>query len=89
MNSIQEQIKVFKALSDKTRLDMIKRIAGKKEFSCKEISAIYPNLSQPTLSHHFTKLVDAGVLTTRKEGTGNFYSVNSPFLIKMGIRIAK
>ena len=87
MNLLTQQVKIYKALSDKTRLEMVQHVAGKKELSCKEISALFPKLSQPTLSHHFSKLVDAEILTVKKDGINNFYSLNAAYLRKMGVKL--
>lgn len=82
----KELIKIFKALADNTRLAIIKEVIGKKEIACQELMKKFP-LSQPTLSHHFNKLVDAQIFHSRKEGTLWFYSLNSSYLKKMGIDI--
>ena len=47
------------------------------------------SLTQPTLSHHFNKLVDAGIITNRKEGVLWFYSINKQFLKEKGIDLKK
>ena len=87
MNS--QVIKLFKALSDKTRIDIIKYILGNgKELSCQELLDKFP-LSQPTLSHHFNKLIDANVLNERKEGVNHIYSINYQYLKELGIDIQK
>jgi DNA-binding transcriptional ArsR family regulator len=42
-------------------------------------------LSQPTLSHHFHRLVQSGVLLERKSGTEKFYRINYELLRSIGI----
>jgi DNA-binding transcriptional ArsR family regulator len=85
----KQLVKLFKALSDQTRLDIVKKLFNnKKELSCRELQKKFP-LSQPTLSHHFNKLTDAGILKVRKQGTGHFYSVNRKYLTDFGINIGK
>jgi DNA-binding transcriptional ArsR family regulator len=79
---------IFKALSDSTRLKILRKIARKGEVACKDISR-YFSLSQPTLSHHFNKLIDANIINSRKDGTSVFYSVNRKYLKKIGINIDK
>ncbi|OGG26274.1 hypothetical protein A2960_04840 [Candidatus Gottesmanbacteria bacterium RIFCSPLOWO2_01_FULL_39_12b] len=81
-------VKIFKSLSDPTRYGIIKFLTGKKEFSCKELSKKF-SLSQPALSHHFNKLIEAKILTARKDGSANYYSINREYLKKMGIDIKK
>jgi len=79
-------VTVFKALADKTRLDLVRIIASKPEgcASCSEVSRS-SSLSQPALSHHYKKLVDAGVLLERKEGTAKTYEINRPLFDQLGI----
>lgn len=79
-------LKVFKALSDQTRIDIIKKILARKELSCQELMSHFP-LSQPTLSHHFNKLIDAEILTVRKNGANHYYTVSQEYLNKLGIDI--
>ena len=79
---------VFKALSDKTRIDILRHLLGKKEIACKELLSNF-SLSQPTLSHHFNKLIGANILNERKEGVNHIYSINHDYLKKLGIDIQK
>ena len=82
-------VKLFKALSDETRVDIIKYLlSNRKELSCQELLDKFP-LSQPTLSHHFNKLIDANVLKVRKEGASHFYSIDNDYLKNCGIDIHK
>lgn len=81
-------LKIFKALSDSTRINIVKKLLTKKELSCQELMSHFP-LSQPTLSHHFNKLIDAEILTVRKDGANHYYAVNQDYLDKLGIDIQK
>ena len=82
-------VKLFKALSDETRVDIVRHLLGNgKELSCQELLYKFP-LSQPTLSHRFNKLIDANILKVRKEGTSHFYSIDSDYLENLGIDIHK
>jgi len=80
--------KLFKALSDDTRIEIIRHVMKEKEIACQELMKQFP-LSQPTMSHHFNKLVDAGVLNNRKEGVLWFYTLNHKHLKSLGIDITK
>ena len=85
----KQSVKLFKALSDETRVDIIKYLlSNRKELSCQELLDKFP-LSQPTLSHHFNKLIDANVLKVRKEGASHFYSIDNDYLKNFGIDIQK
>lgn len=82
-------VKLFKALSDETRVDIIRHLLNNgKELSCQELLDKFP-LSQPTLSHHFNKLIDASILKVRKEGASHFYSIDNQYLKNLGIDIHK
>lgn len=80
--------KIFKALSDDTRMEIIRHVAKDKEIACQELMKRFP-LSQPTMSHHFNKLVAAGVLNNRKDGVLWFYTLNTKYLKSLGVNIEK
>lgn len=84
----KQVIKIFKALSDETRVNIIRRVIGNKEVPCQKLSNKF-DLSQPTLSHHFNKLIDANILKVRKKGTNHFYSIDDKYLNNLGINITK
>lgn len=85
----RQVVKLFKALSDETRIDIIRHLLHNgKELSCRELLDKFP-LSQPTLSHHFNKLTDVNILKVRKEGASHFYSIDKQYLKNFGIDINK
>lgn len=84
---------ILKSLADDTRLSIVRQLA---QNNCEESSssivhecAASLQLAQPTMSHHFNKLVNAGVLTVRKSGTEKFYKLNYDLLKSSGIDAAK
>jgi len=79
-------VNVFKALADKTRLDIVRSIVKKPHdtASCQDVSEC-SSLSQPAMSHHFKKLVDAGVLLESKQGTEKIYELNHELFTSLGI----
>lgn len=81
-----DSIMVLKALADKTRLDIVRTLVRDRDdtASCAEVSTC-STLSQPAMSHHFKKLVEAGVLNERKVGTEKIYELNSKLLTRIGI----
>jgi ArsR family transcriptional regulator, arsenate/arsenite/antimonite-responsive transcriptional repressor len=81
-------LKIVKALSDSTRLKVLGIIGKKGEISCQELIK-YFSLSQPTLSHHFNKLIEAEIITSRKDGTIYLYNMNYELLENYGININK
>lgn len=71
--------KIAKALSDKTRIKILKEIAAKGSISCGDAEKVV-GLSQPTVSHHIKILTDAGLLNTEKDGRHLRISVNNKTL---------
>lgn len=85
----QKTIKVLKSLANPTRLEIVKDLARcPSGETCGKLSE-KKYLSQPTMSHHFLKLIEAGVITERKFGTQKQYILNKPLLDSMGIDISK
>lgn len=86
-NTVQDEITInlLKALSDKTRLDIVRRLACEERGSpCSKISS-YSSLSQPAMSHHFHKLVEAKVILEKKEGKEKIYALNKELLEAKGL----
>jgi DNA-binding transcriptional ArsR family regulator len=81
---------VLKALADPTRLSIIRRLVRERDghASCGEVSTC-SSLSQPAMSHHFKKLVDAGVISEQKRGTQKIYELNTDVLERMGLSVEK
>ena len=84
-------VAVYRALGDEVRLGMVKKIATSSEpvASCTVVSscASLLKLAQPTVSHHFAKLVAAGVLVEEKEGTQKLYRVDYDVLRAAGVDV--
>ena len=57
---------VLYALSDETRLQIVRSLTRTDEIACGYFDIDMPKSS---LSHHFRVLRNAGVITSRKEGT--------------------
>lgn len=85
-----ELVEIFKALGDSTRLKIVRTLARERGecASCSEVSSI-SDLSQPAMSHHLTKLVEAGVLSEERRGKEKIYELNTAYLEKLGIDIDK
>ena len=80
-------VKIAKALSDKTRIRILKEIAAKGSISCGDAEKVV-DLSQPTVSHHIKILADAGLLNTTKNGRHVIVSVNKKALELFGKMIS-
>ena len=71
----QELARVFKALGDPTRVQLLSIVAahdGGEACVCDLTEPV--GLSQPTVSHHLKILVDAGLLTREQRGRWSYYS---------------
>ena len=67
---------VFKALSDPARVRIVNLLARNPEPVC--VCELTPavGLSQPTVSHHLKKLVQAGLLQREQRGVWAFYTLD-------------
>ena len=71
---------VFKALSDETRLRILKAIAHKGELcECFIVPAF--GLSQPTISYHLKVLREAGLITSERRGQWVYHRVNQKAML--------
>lgn len=66
---------VFKALADPTRREIL-RLLGRGEMSAGRIAERF-DMTKPSMSHHFSVLKEAGVITSRREGQQIFYTLNA------------
>ncbi|MCW8828585.1 MAG: metalloregulator ArsR/SmtB family transcription factor [Gammaproteobacteria bacterium] len=69
-----DTIKLFKALSDATRLRCVVLLASHDELCVCELTHAL-GLPQPKVSHHLAALRKVGVVTDRKEGLWNYYRI--------------
>lgn len=81
-----QTIAVLKALADPTRLKLVRELAVSPALSesCGKLSS-KACLSQPAMSHHFRKLVSAGVVLEQKDGKQKSYELNRQLLANCGI----
>lgn len=70
--------KVFKALADNTRREILK-ILSKKDMAAGEI-AKYFDISKPSISKHLEILRDAELITSQRKGQFIIYSINTTVL---------
>jgi len=72
----------FKALGDRTRLDILKMLSEKKRFS---VTEIYKELghAQNLISHHLACLKNCGLVTAEKNGKQIFYRLRNKKVIKL------
>jgi biotin operon repressor len=70
----EELVTFFKALADSNRLKIIGLLA-QRGYSVEELAALL-NLKPPTVSHHLSKLAEAGLVTARAEGYYSIYQLD-------------
>lgn len=63
---------VFKALSDPIRWDIVCQMAAVDELACSVLEDTLP-VSKPTISYHTKILVQAGLVSVRKDGRNLYY----------------
>jgi ArsR family transcriptional regulator len=78
--------KIFKALSDPTRLKIIELLEKREICACK--FAPLTKKAQPTVSQHLRILETAGIIKSRKEGKMILYSMADKRIFDL-IKIAK
>ena len=66
---------LFKALADPTRVLILNRLLGSEDSVCVCELNEGLDLSQPTVSFHLKKLVNAGLLHREQRGTWAYFSV--------------
>lgn len=75
-NQAEDLARVLKAIADPARLRLLSLVATQDDgevCTCDATDVL--GLAQPTVSHHFKVLVDAGLLTREKRGVWAYYSL--------------
>jgi len=75
MDKYEEYALIFKALSDKTRLNIIEMLSCGEMCACDILE--YFKITQPTLSYHMKILAGCSLVNSRKDGSWMRYSLNS------------
>jgi len=68
------RVKVFKALSDQNRLNILELLQTGEKCGCTLLDEL--NIVQSTLSHHMKLLVECQLVKSRKDGKWTYYSFN-------------
>lgn len=80
-NTNKFKAKIFKALSDPVRLDILEFLRNGEKCVCEIIPHL--KLVQPLVSRHLKTLKDCGIVSYRKEGTRRLYSITNPQIFRI------
>jgi ArsR family transcriptional regulator len=69
---------LFHALSDSIRLEVVSLLLDGERCVCELMDEM--DMAQSRLSWHLKTLSDAGIISSRREGRWNYYSVNADTL---------
>jgi len=68
---------VFKALADPTRREIL-QLLRRGEMTAGELTErVSSRVSKPSMSHHFSVLKEADLVTSRREGQQIYYALNT------------
>jgi ArsR family transcriptional regulator, arsenate/arsenite/antimonite-responsive transcriptional repressor len=77
---MNELVPIFKALSDETRLRIIKLLEHGELCVCDIVASL--DMVQPKVSFHLATLKEAGLITDRKQGKWTHYSLSDNDLFR-------
>ncbi len=78
---MKELLKIFKALSDETRLKIIEFLLSGEKCVCDIVRHV--NRTQPTVSIQLSKLEDLGIVESRREGKSVYYRISNQKVTKI------
>jgi ArsR family transcriptional regulator len=80
-SQLRFKAKIFNALSNPVRLDIIDFLRGGEKCVCEIVP--YVDLIQPVVSRHLKILKDCGLLKYRKEGNRRLYSITDYRIVEV------
>ena len=83
----EKTARLFKALADPHRVKIINLLATSPDPVCVCEFTGPLGLSQPTVSHHLKKLVQAGLLDREQRGTWAYYGLNRDTLGRLAAAV--
>lgn len=75
-------VKIYKALGEPTRLQIVNLLVSKTHMACMDMADELEIKSNSTLTHHLKIMIDAELISLRKEGTYRYYSLNFDIIEK-------
>jgi ArsR family transcriptional regulator len=86
VDNMNELTSIFKALSDETRLRIIKLLERGELCVCDIVAAL--DMVQPKVSFHLGTLKEAGIIKDRKQGKWIHYSLNEKDLFRRMLMVS-
>ncbi len=80
-NTNKLKAKIFRALSDPDRLEILEFLRDGEKCVCEIIPHV--NLMQPVVSRHLRILKESGVVKFRKDGTKRMYSITDKQVLRI------
>jgi DNA-binding transcriptional ArsR family regulator len=84
MKAADPEVQLLQAMADPVRLSIVRQLAAQGDSVCACDFTECCTVSQPTVSHHLKVLRDAGVVTTRRQGTYIYYRLAPDFATRWG-----
>ena len=84
MKAADPDVQLLQAVADPVRLSIVRQLAACDDAVCACDFTECCTVSQPTVSHHLKVLRDAGVVTTRRQGTYIYYRLAPDFARRWG-----
>ncbi len=75
MKDFAAELEILKAISEPTRLTIINMLSFSEMCARNLLKGL--SITQPTLSHHMKVLTDCGLVSSRKEATWMYYTINT------------
>ncbi len=79
--TIEEKVKIFKALANPVRLRIVEKLKNGEQCVC-EILELFA-IETSTLSRHLLVLKNAGIVADEKRGKNVYYSLKRPCILKV------
>ena len=79
--------KMLKAMSDPKRLRIVDMLSCGELCACEILEEFH--ITQPTLSHDMRVLVEAGIVTDRREGKNIYYTLDKEALDQMHQKLGR
>jgi ArsR family transcriptional regulator len=81
MNVKRFKAKIFKALADPVRIEILEYLRDGKKCVCEIIPHV--GIAQPVVSRHLAILKSCGLVKDIKDGNRRFYSITNPAVFKV------